>query len=486
MSMILQNLLGSAGATTATKASGTNAAATPGFNQALVQVMGINGTPANPLAQTASGIMGTAASLLETLQAMISGGQQSTDVTGDGTDVEQVEKVGKLLDDLLDKLQDMDQAITTDPALVQSLQGWLTQVQQVLSGSSEQNSSTEGTEAQDVTTASNVLNTAQEAMNTLAKNPETLRFAVADAVTQVVDTLQAVKNGTQAPNPQLEQLLTGLQTMLQKASTTTPDAVTTAVNNQGAIITAPKDEAKTNTAAQITVVDETKKAAEQGAVQSIIQNAAKDASGEQGATSDQSDEQPEPVVMTVGQFAMRAEAAPTAKVVVPTTTVNIQNFPDEMSKFIVNKLDVQQVKGMSEATISLNPENLGQVDVKITIQNGQVLAQFVTEKHMAKDMLDQQMSQLRSALQSQGLQVEKLEVTQSSSLQSQMYNGGQGFGSSAGQQQSGRRSNGREDQNDDAILAVELNGELKEWREETKAATASGTMNYGSTYVAKA
>lgn len=485
MSMILQNLLGNAGATTATKASGTNVASAPGFNQALVQVMGTNGTPANPLAQTASGIMGTAASLLETLQAMISGGQQSTDVTGEGTDGEQVEKVGKLLDDLLDKLQDMDQAITTDPALVQSLQGWLTQVQQVLSGSSEQTSSTEGTEAQNVTGA-NILNTGQEAMNNLAKNPETLRFAVADAVTQIVDTLQAVKNGTQAANPELEQLLTGLQTMLQKASIQTPDAVTTSVNNQGAIITAPKDEAKANTAAQITVVDETKKAAEQGAVQSIVQNAAKDASGDQAATSDQSDEQPEPVVMTVGQFAMRAEAAPTAKVVVPTTTVNIQNFPDEMSKFIVNKLDVQQVKGMSEATISLNPENLGQVDVKITIQNGQVLAQFITEKHMAKDMLDQQMSQLRSALQSQGLQVEKLEVTQSSSLQSQMYNGGQGFGSSAGQQQSGRRSNGREEQNDDAILAVELNGELKEWREETKAATASSTMNYGSTYVAKA
>lgn len=485
MSMILQNLLGNAGATTATKASGTNATSAPGFNQALVQVMGTNGTPANPLAQTASGIMGTAASLLETLQAMISGGQQSTDVTGEGTDGEQVEKVGKLLDDLLDKLQDMDQAITTDPALVQSLQGWLTQVQQVLSGSSEQTPSTDGTETQDVT-ASNVLNAGQEAMNHLAKNPETLRFAVADAVTQIVDTLQAVKNGTQAANPELEQLLTGLQTMLQKASNKTPDSVTTGVNNQGAIITAPKDEAKANTAAQITVVDETKKAAEQGAVQSIVQNAAKDASGEQAATSDQSDEQPEPVVMTVGQFAMRAEAAPTAKVIVPTTTINIQNFPDEMSKFIVNKLDVQQVKGMSEATISLNPENLGQVDVKITIQNGQVLAQFITEKHMAKDMLDQQMSQLRSALQSQGLQVEKLEVTQSSSLQSQMYNGGQGFGSSAGQQQSGRRSNGREEQNDDAILAVELNGELKEWREETKAATASSTMNYGSTYVAKA
>lgn len=486
MSMILQNLLGNAGATTATKASGTTAASTPGFNQALVQVMGTNGTLTNPTAETASGIMGTAASLLATLQAMISGGQQSTDVTGDGTDGEQVEKVDKLLDDLLDKLQDMDEEITTDPALVQSLQGWLAQVQQVLSGSSEQASSTEGTATQEVTATSDSTGAPESAIANLAKNPETLRFAVADAVTQIVDTLQAVKSGTQQANPELEQLLTGLQGMLQKANDKTPEAITTGINNQGAIITNPKDEAKANTAAQITVVGETKQAAEAGAVQTIVQNASTDTGSEQGATSDQSDKPAEPVVMTVGQFAMRAEAVPVAKTVVPTATVNIQNFPDEMSKFIVNKLDIQQVKGLSEATISLNPENLGQVDVKITVQNGQVLAQFITEKHMAKDMLDQQMSQLRSALQTQGLQVEKLEVTQSSSLQSQMYNGGQGFGSSAGQQQSGRRSNGREDQNDDAILAVELNGELNEWREETKAATASSTVNYGSTYVAKA
>lgn len=46
------------------------------------------------------------------------------------------------------------------------------------------------------------------------------------------------------------------------------------------------------------------------------------------------------------------------------------------------------------------------------MQNGHLVAQFMTEHSGAKDMLEQQMNQLRAALQSQGLQVEKLEVTQ--------------------------------------------------------------------------
>lgn len=46
------------------------------------------------------------------------------------------------------------------------------------------------------------------------------------------------------------------------------------------------------------------------------------------------------------------------------------------------------------------------------MQNGHLVAQFMTEHAGAKDMLEQQMNQLRAALQSQGLQVEKLEVTQ--------------------------------------------------------------------------
>jgi flagellar hook-length control protein FliK len=131
---------------------------------------------------------------------------------------------------------------------------------------------------------------------------------------------------------------------------------------------------------------------------------------------------------------------------------------------VVNKLDIVQQKGFSEATISLRPEHLGKLDVQITLQNGQLVARFMTEHVMAKDMLEQQMMQLRSSLQSQGIQVERLEVTQNSSLGSEMYqDGGRQQGNQSQQQ---RRSRERGEHTDEAVTAAGLQEELRSWRSE--------------------
>lgn len=104
------------------------------------------------------------------------------------------------------------------------------------------------------------------------------------------------------------------------------------------------------------------------------------------------------------------------------------------------------------------------MDVQITMQNGQLVARFMTEHTMAKDMLEQQMTQLRSSLQAQGIQVERLEVTQNSSIGSQMYqDGGRQPGSNSQQQ---RRSREREEQSDDAIATAGIQEELRNWRSE--------------------
>jgi flagellar hook-length control protein FliK len=69
------------------------------------------------------------------------------------------------------------------------------------------------------------------------------------------------------------------------------------------------------------------------------------------------------------------------------------------------------MNGLSEAKITLIPEHLGQLQVKIAMQNGQLTAQLMAETTVARDLLENQLPQLRAALQSQGIQVEKLEVT---------------------------------------------------------------------------
>lgn len=100
-----------------------------------------------------------------------------------------------------------------------------------------------------------------------------------------------------------------------------------------------------------------------------------------------------------------AKLAPAVQAYVP-----VNDFANNMKDFI-QKLDIKHGNGMSEATIQLFPEELGQVDVRITMHNGQLTALFHADNASAKDALDNQMAQLRSALQQQGLSVDKLEVT---------------------------------------------------------------------------
>jgi flagellar hook-length control protein FliK len=142
-----------------------------------------------------------------------------------------------------------------------------------------------------------------------------------------------------------------------------------------------------------------------------------------GATGDQ---ELAPVVSQENQRAPFAKALASAE----TTTVRSHALAEDISKFMIGKLRIQTGNGLTEARLSLTPEALGQVDVKISMQNGQLVAQFAAHTALGKDAIEAQLSQLRAALQSQGIQVEKMEVTQSPSLQSGM------FQDQRGQQQS--------------------------------------------------
>ncbi|RIX51823.1 flagellar hook-length control protein FliK [Paenibacillus nanensis] len=126
----------------------------------------------------------------------------------------------------------------------------------------------------------------------------------------------------------------------------------------------------------------------------------------------------------------------------PTTFVLAEDFAETMNGLIVQKFDVRTLNGASEARLMLFPEHMGQVDVRISMQNGVLTAVFQTDTAMAKDMLDNQMAQLRASLQAQGLNVEKLEVTHSPNA-SGLTQQHAGHGHQGGQ--SGNRQGFRED-----------------------------------------
>ncbi|BBI34436.1 flagellar hook-length control protein FliK [Cohnella abietis] len=136
--------------------------------------------------------------------------------------------------------------------------------------------------------------------------------------------------------------------------------------------------------------------------------------------------------------------------------VPVQQFAQQMEKFLVKQFQLSQGNGVSEAKLTLTPEHLGQVDIRIVLHNGQLTAQFITDNAMARDMIENQMAQLKTALNGQGLQVERLEVVQQPASTGTAFMQQDNRNSNSG---NGKGSNGQEkgdSYEDPALFAAEL------------------------------
>ncbi|CAM2895088.1 flagellar hook-length control protein FliK [Paenibacillus sediminis] len=484
MSFTLPNVgtTSSAGSQTVSSAGKTAAAggsAAP-FNQTLTQIMGGN-------ADGSSSDSVTSLSLLEGLQllALLGGESKATDGKADGT----AQDADALLVHMFSELQKLDDTVANDPSLLAALQGWLQQVNALLSSNGQgMDSSAEQASASTLTV--------------LSENPTTVRFAVQDGLAQLV---QMAQQGSVTTEEQTEiaSLLQSFDNIMQKA---VDQKGTSKVN--GPVISnilqnANVQNAPVHTDQHQTVAAQNGSAASGLSVQQLnaSQVHTQAAEGVQlAAGSDKSNDGsqltetsgvkaenigqsniPQQHIITAGQLALSDTG--TAPVKPATPQVHVQRFAQEMSGFVVNKLDIVKLNGISEATISLRPEHLGQVDVKITMHNGQLVAQFMTDNAAAKDMLEQQMSGLRATLHSQGIQVDKLEVTQNQSLSSQMYQDGRQPGN--GQQQNRQTNKNRGEQSEDALTVLELSEEWNEWIRQSELGGIDD-QELGGSFAAKA
>jgi flagellar hook-length control protein FliK len=123
-------------------------------------------------------------------------------------------------------------------------------------------------------------------------------------------------------------------------------------------------------------------------------------------------------VVPVRELLQSEPIAPHAASSVGHERMDAQTFAQDMSRFVFKNLKLIVSNELSEAKISLHPQHLGHVDVKLTLHNGVLTAQFTAETLLGKEMLENQLPLLRAALQSQGLQVDKLVVNQNNSLPS--------------------------------------------------------------------
>lgn len=116
---------------------------------------------------------------------------------------------------------------------------------------------------------------------------------------------------------------------------------------------------------------------------------------------------------TVPTFTSDVEATPA-----PPQPVRAAQFEQDVTLFIQSAINGQGVEDGIEATFTLTPEHLGKVEVKVTIQDGQVTAEFLTSTPIGKDLLETHVQTLRTALETQGLQVTKIDIAQQSLLNS--------------------------------------------------------------------
>jgi flagellar hook-length control protein FliK len=100
------------------------------------------------------------------------------------------------------------------------------------------------------------------------------------------------------------------------------------------------------------------------------------------------------------------------KQAVINTPVTVTQFEQDMTKFIESAVRVGNVGDGVEATFSLSPEHLGKVDVKLSIIDGNVTAEFFTSTSSGRDVLELNVQALRTALETQGFQVDKINISQ--------------------------------------------------------------------------
>jgi flagellar hook-length control protein FliK len=78
---------------------------------------------------------------------------------------------------------------------------------------------------------------------------------------------------------------------------------------------------------------------------------------------------------------------------------------------IVEKAALNLKDGKSHARLELKPEFLGSVRMKITTENHLVRVRILTELPIVKEMIENNISQLKADLQSHGLSIDKLDVS---------------------------------------------------------------------------
>jgi len=93
------------------------------------------------------------------------------------------------------------------------------------------------------------------------------------------------------------------------------------------------------------------------------------------------------------------------------TQLSQKPLQTEVLTQIVKKASFNLKNGQTEVKIDLKPEFLGRIQLKISTENHQVMVRILTELPLVKDIIENNINQLKADLQNQGLEIDKLDVS---------------------------------------------------------------------------
>jgi hypothetical protein len=85
--------------------------------------------------------------------------------------------------------------------------------------------------------------------------------------------------------------------------------------------------------------------------------------------------------------------------------------PARVIEQIVERFEIDPAPRVSEIKITLKPESLGDVTLRVQSENGLISAQFLAENQRVKEIMESSMNSLRDALSQQGVNVSQLSVS---------------------------------------------------------------------------
>lgn len=140
----------------------------------------------------------------------------------------------------------------------------------------------------------------------------------------------------------------------------------------------------------------------------------------------------------------------TQKSITAMNTETIAIYRKDFADAVKDKVMVMINQKIQQVEIQLDPPEMGNIHVRVNLQNEQAAVQFVVQNQQAKDALEQNMGKLRDMLAESGVDVGDASIEQ---RQAQEQNSN-GFDGQANNGESSESSEGLSNENDNSVLNV--------------------------------